>query len=71
MNAAALVLTATFLASAVEAIEALTIVLAVGVTQNWRTAFLGVAAGSAALLVVVIGLGPALVQSCRWRTCRC
>ena len=56
MSSAALVLTASFLASAVEAVEALTIVLAVGLTNGWRTALLGVAAGSAVLLVLVIGL---------------
>jgi uncharacterized membrane protein len=61
MGATAFVVLATFLASAVEAVEALTIVLAVGLTHGWRTALLGVAAGSLALAVVVIGLGPALV----------
>ncbi|MSQ30062.1 MAG: hypothetical protein EXR68_06225 [Dehalococcoidia bacterium] len=53
---------AAFLASAVEAVEALTIVLAVGLTNGWRAALLGVAAASVALAVVVIALGPALVQ---------
>lgn len=62
MSAIALVVMATFLASIVEAVEALTIVLAVGLTHGWRTAWLGVAAGAAALAVVVIALGPALVQ---------
>ena len=61
MSAAALVITASFLASAVEAVEALTIVLAVGLTNGWKTALLGVAAGSAALAVLVVGLGPGLV----------
>ncbi len=59
--ATAFVVLATFLASAVEAVEALTIVLAVGLTHGWKTALLGVAAGSIALAAVVIGLGPALV----------
>jgi hypothetical protein len=40
----------------------LTIVLAVGVTQNWRTALLGLAAGVTALLAVTIGFGPGLVH---------
>ncbi|MEX2230080.1 MAG: hypothetical protein WEB13_10635 [Dehalococcoidia bacterium] len=62
MSATLLVITATLLASAVEAVEALTIVLAVGLTHGWRTALLGVAAGSVALAVVVIALGPALVD---------
>ena len=48
------------LASAVEMVEALTIVLAVGVTRGWRSALLGVAAGLASLTVIVAALGPAL-----------
>ena len=51
---------AAFLASAVEMVEALTIVLAVGVTRGWRSTLLGVAAATAALVVVVAALGPAL-----------
>ncbi len=61
-SAAVLVLTASFLASAVEAVEALTIVLAVGITNGWKTALLGVAAGSLVLLALVVGIGPGLVQ---------
>jgi uncharacterized membrane protein len=57
-----LIVLAAFLASAVEAVEALTIVLAVGLTNGWRTSLLGAAAGSAVLAVVVIALGPALVR---------
>ena len=48
----------TFLASAVEAIEALTIVLAVGYTRSWRSSLAGAAWGSAALLAIVVLLGP-------------
>jgi len=51
---------AAFLASAVEMVEALTIVLAVGVTRGWRSTLYGVAAATAALALVVAGLGPAL-----------
>jgi uncharacterized membrane protein len=51
---------ASFLASAVEGVEALTIVLAVGVTRGWRSTVTGVAAASAVLAVVVAALGPAL-----------
>jgi len=51
---------AAFLASAVEMVEALTIVLAVGVTRNWRSALIGVAAATVALAAVVAVLGPAL-----------
>jgi uncharacterized membrane protein len=49
-----------FLACAVEAVEALTIVLAVGTSRSWRSALYGVAAGAVALGVVVAALGPAL-----------
>ena len=49
-----------FLACAVEAVEALTIVLAVGVTRSWRSAFYGVGAAVLALAVIVAALGPAL-----------
>src|SRR5579864_3665202 len=51
---------ATFLASAVEMVEALTIVLAVGTTRGWRSALIGVAAGLAVLAVIIALLGPAL-----------
>jgi uncharacterized membrane protein len=49
-----------FLACAVEAVEALTIVMAVGVTRSWRWALTGVAAGIGVLAVIVAALGPAL-----------
>lgn len=51
----------TFLASAVEAIEALTIVLAVGYTRSWRASLSGAAWGFAALVGIVVLLGPAIV----------
>ena len=53
---------AAFLASAVEMVEALTIVLAVGVTRGWRSAASGVVAALAALGIVVAALGPALAR---------
>jgi len=53
---------AVFLACSVEAVEALTIVLAVGVTRQWRSTWQGVAAGVAVLAVVVAVLGPALTR---------
>src|SRR5262249_6696575 len=49
-----------FLACAVEAVEALTIVLAVGTTRSWRSALWGVGAAVVALGAIVAGLGPAL-----------
>ena len=51
---------AVFAASAVEAVEALTIVLAVGVTRGWRSTVWGVAAATVVLAAVIAALGPAL-----------
>ena len=51
---------AVFAASAVEAVEALTIVLAVGVVRGWRSTLIGVGAASLVLAAVVAALGPAL-----------
>lgn len=53
---------AAFLASAVEMVEALTIVLAVGVSRGWRSALVGVGAATVALAAVIAGMGPALSQ---------
>ena len=50
----------TFLASAVEAVEALTIVLAVGVVRGWRSPLIGVGAAAVVLGGIVAVLGPAL-----------
>ena len=52
---------AVFLASAVESVEALTIVVAAGVSRGWRSALEGAAAAVALLVVLVAALGPALV----------
>ena len=52
--------TAAFLASLVEAVEALTIVLAVATVRGWRPAGLGAIAGLAALVLIVIAFGPLL-----------
>ena len=49
-----------FLASAVEMVEALTIVLGVGVVRGWRSVLIGVGAATLALAAVVGALGPAL-----------
>jgi Ca2+/H+ antiporter, TMEM165/GDT1 family len=51
---------ASFLASFVEAVEALTIVLAVGLARGWRPALTGAAAALAALALIVAALGPLL-----------
>src|SRR5437879_474787 len=53
---------AAFLASLVEFIEALTVVLAVGVVRGWRPALLGTAFGLAVLFLLVLVLGPALAR---------
>jgi Ca2+/H+ antiporter, TMEM165/GDT1 family len=55
-------LTAVFLASAVEFVEAFTIVLAMGVTRGWRSALWGAAAATALLAVVTGVAGYALVE---------
>ena len=49
---------AAFAASFVEAVEALTIVLAVGLARGWRPALTGAAAALAALTLIVAALGP-------------
>jgi uncharacterized membrane protein len=49
-----------FVACAVEAVEALTIVLAVGTTRSWSSALYGTGAAVVALGAVVAALGPAL-----------
>src|SRR5213595_260968 len=51
---------AAFLASLVEFVEALTIVLAVGTTRGWRPALIGAAAGTLFLVILTAALGPAL-----------
>jgi uncharacterized membrane protein len=51
-----------FLACAVEAVEALTIVLAVGTTRSWSSAMGGVAAAIVALAAIVAAFGPALTS---------
>jgi uncharacterized membrane protein len=62
MTPEVLLVLGAFLASSVEMVEALTIVLAVGVTRGWRPAMIGVGAACATLAVLVAALGPALTQ---------
>ena len=59
MSAGALFL-AVFLACVVEAVEALTIVLAAGTSRDWRSAITGVVSGVVVLAVIVAVVGPAL-----------
>jgi uncharacterized membrane protein len=58
-SAVFLVLSA-FLASAVEFVEALTIVLASGITRGWRSSLVGLGAATVVLAAIVAALGPAL-----------
>ncbi len=51
---------ASFLASAVEMVEALTIVLAAGVTRGWRSSLIGVGVALIALTAIIVLFGPAL-----------
>lgn len=53
-------ITAAFLASFVEVVEAFTIVLAVGLTRGWRPAFIGTGLGLLLLIALVLVFGPLL-----------
>ena len=53
---------ASFAASFVEAVEALTVVLAVGLARGWRPALTGATAALAALALMVAVLGPLIGQ---------
>jgi uncharacterized membrane protein len=55
-------LVAGFLASLVECVEALTVVLAVGSVRGWRSALEGAAAALGLLAAIVAVLGPALTH---------
>jgi uncharacterized membrane protein len=59
-STAAPAVTAAFLASLVEVVEAFTIVLAVAMLRGWRPAALGTIAGLAVLAGIVLLLGPLL-----------
>jgi uncharacterized membrane protein len=56
------VVAASFLAAAVEVVEALTIVLALGVTRDWRSTLLGVGAALIVLAALIGTLGPTLAS---------
>jgi uncharacterized membrane protein len=55
-----LIVLGAFLASAVEMVEALTIVLGVGVVRGWRSTLIGVGAAAIVLVALIAILGPAL-----------
>jgi uncharacterized membrane protein len=55
-----------FMACAVEAVEALTIVMAVGYTRSWPSALAGAGAAALALAVVVAALGRAILRCMDW-----
>jgi len=59
-TSAAPAISAAFLSSLVEAVEALTIVLAVATVRGWKPAGLGTLAGLALLALIVLLLGPLL-----------
>jgi uncharacterized membrane protein len=55
-------ISAAFVASTVEVVEAMTIVLAVGTVRGWRSALAGAVAGLVSLAVIVLVFGPAIAQ---------
>jgi uncharacterized membrane protein len=59
LSALPLILT-VFVACAVEAVEALTIVLAAGITREWKSTFQGMAVALVALAVITAAIGPAI-----------
>ena len=59
MNALPLILT-VFVACAVEAVEALTIVLATGITREWKSTSQGMGAALVVLAVITAAIGPAV-----------
>ncbi|MGH7610979.1 MAG: hypothetical protein ACREN4_03060 [Candidatus Dormibacteria bacterium] len=62
MTGSILLALAVFGASAVESVEALTIVLASGLTRGWRSALQGAGLALLCLAVLVAAVGPALVH---------
>jgi uncharacterized membrane protein len=62
VGAASALFIAVFLACAVEAVEATTIVLAAGTARDWRSAGIGVGAALGVLAVIVAALGPAVSE---------
>lgn len=60
LSSSVFLVVASFLASAVEMVEALTIVLAAGITRGWRSSLIGVGVALVALAAIIALLGPAL-----------
>ena len=60
MSREVLLFVAVFVASAVEGVEAVTIVLAIGLTRGWRSALAGAGVALLVLAAIVAALGPAL-----------
>jgi Ca2+/H+ antiporter, TMEM165/GDT1 family len=61
-SSAIVLVVAVFLASSVEMVEALTIVVAAGVSRGWRSALEGAGAAIVVLAALVSALGPALTH---------
>jgi uncharacterized membrane protein len=53
---------AVFLASAVEVVEVVTIVLALGITRGWRSTLIGVGVATVVLAIITAALGTALTR---------
>ncbi len=53
---------AAFLASLVECVEALTVILAVGAVRGWRAALLGAGVAVLVLFALIAAIGPALTR---------
>ncbi len=62
MGAGVVLFISVFLACAVEAVEATTIVLAAGTARDWRSALYGLLAGVLVLAVITAVLGPAVTK---------
>jgi uncharacterized membrane protein len=62
LTSAVVLVLAVFAASAVEMVEALTIVVAAGTTRGWRSAFEGAATATVVLAVIVGAVGLPLVH---------
>ena len=65
MSAIPLILT-VFVACVVEAVEALTIVMAAGLTREWKSTFWGVGVALVVLAAVTAAIGPALTVLPLW-----